>query len=86
MQLRFASSAMIDLREGFHLQECAYAGRTKKNPEPVRFGIEAPIIAMGRAREEGTNSGYEMALLKTKNKSQNTPHSVKNDSIFLGCL
>jgi hypothetical protein len=56
---------------------------TQKNPEPIRFGIEGPIIAMGRAREEGTNSGYcEMTSLKTENKSQNTPQSVKNDAGF----
>jgi hypothetical protein len=55
----------------------------QKNPEPVRFGIEGPIIAMGRAREEGTNSGYcEMAPLETKNKSQNTPQSAENDAGF----
>ena len=30
MQLRFASFAVINLREDFHLQECARAGRTKK--------------------------------------------------------
>ena len=30
MQLRFASFAVISLREDFHLQECARAGRTKK--------------------------------------------------------
>jgi hypothetical protein len=55
----------------------------KKNPEPVRFGMKAPIIAMGRAREEGTNSGdCEMVLLETKNKSQNTPQSVKNNTHF----
>ena len=28
MQLRFASFAVINLREDFHLQECARAGRT----------------------------------------------------------
>ncbi|MEN9760848.1 MAG: hypothetical protein RI906_674 [Pseudomonadota bacterium] len=32
MQLRFASFAVINLREDFHLQECAHAGRTKKPP------------------------------------------------------
>ena len=30
MQLRFASFAVINLREDLHLQECARAGRTKK--------------------------------------------------------
>jgi hypothetical protein len=30
MQLRFASFAVINLREDFHLKECARAGRTKK--------------------------------------------------------
>ena len=30
MQLRFASFAVINLREDLHLQECAHAGRTKK--------------------------------------------------------
>ena len=29
MQLRFASFAVINLREDLHLQECARAGRTK---------------------------------------------------------
>ncbi len=32
MQLRFASFAVINLREDLHLQECARAGRTKKMP------------------------------------------------------
>ena len=32
MQLRFASFAVINLREDLHLQECARAGRTKKIP------------------------------------------------------
>ncbi len=36
MQLRFASFAVINLREDLHLQECARAGRTKKKtPEGV---------------------------------------------------
>jgi hypothetical protein len=30
MQLRFASLAVINLREDFHLRECAHAGRTQK--------------------------------------------------------
>src|SRR5690606_26586150 len=30
MQLRFASFAVINLREDLHLQECAHAGRTQK--------------------------------------------------------
>ena len=30
MQLRFASFAVINLREDLHLQECAHAGRTIK--------------------------------------------------------
>ena len=29
-QLRFASLAVVSLREDFHLQECAHAGRTRK--------------------------------------------------------
>ena len=34
MQLRFASSAVVNLREDFHLQDCAHAGRTnKKSPD-----------------------------------------------------
>ncbi len=28
MQLRFTSFAVINLRQDFHLQECAHAGRT----------------------------------------------------------
>jgi hypothetical protein len=32
MQLRFTSFAVINLREDFHLQECAHAGRTTKKP------------------------------------------------------
>ena len=32
MQLRFASFAVINLREDLHLQECARAGRTIKKP------------------------------------------------------
>ena len=29
-QLRFTSFAVVSLREGLHLRECAHAGRTKK--------------------------------------------------------
>jgi hypothetical protein len=37
MQLRFTSFAVINLREDFHLQECAHTGRTKKKgPEIIR--------------------------------------------------
>jgi len=32
MQLRFTSFAVINLREDFHLQECAHAGRTRERP------------------------------------------------------
>ena len=32
VQLRFASLAVINLREDLHLQECARAGRTMKKP------------------------------------------------------
>ncbi len=32
MQLRFASLTVTSSREDLHLQECAHAGRTKKNP------------------------------------------------------
>ncbi len=41
MQLRFASFAVINLREDFHLQECARAGRTikKRAPEGARFSF-----------------------------------------------
>ena len=31
MQLRFASFAVINLRENLHLQECARAGRKKND-------------------------------------------------------
>jgi hypothetical protein len=31
-QLRFTSLAVVSLREDFHLQEYAHAGRTKKTP------------------------------------------------------
>ena len=31
MQLRFASFAVVNLREDLHLQDCAHAGRTKKS-------------------------------------------------------
>ena len=37
MQLRFASLAVINSREDLHLQECAHAGRTKKNRPGGRF-------------------------------------------------
>jgi hypothetical protein len=32
LQLRFTSFAVASLRQDFHLQECAHAGRTKKAP------------------------------------------------------
>ena len=41
MQLRFTSFAVINLRWGFHLQECAHAGRIKK--KGVRFSSN-PLI------------------------------------------
>ena len=37
MQLRFASLAVINSREDFHLQECARAGRTIKKPAEAGF-------------------------------------------------
>jgi hypothetical protein len=37
MQLRFASFAVINLREDFHPQECARAGRTMKKPRLARL-------------------------------------------------
>ena len=36
MQLRFASFAVINLREDLHLQECARAGRTKEKAPQVK--------------------------------------------------
>ena len=33
--LRFASFAVINLREDLHLQECAHAGRTRKKPDHI---------------------------------------------------
>ncbi len=36
MQLRFTSFAVINLRQDFHLQECAHAGRTKKRQPAKR--------------------------------------------------
>jgi hypothetical protein len=42
MQLRFASFAVINLREDLHLQEYARAGRTVKKPLGRGFG-DAPI-------------------------------------------
>ena len=32
MQLRFTSLTVTSSREDLHLQECAHAGRTQKNP------------------------------------------------------
>jgi hypothetical protein len=42
MQLRFASFAVINLREDLHLQECAHAGRTmkKKSPHQRALGLK----------------------------------------------
>jgi hypothetical protein len=46
----------------------------KKNPEPVWFGIEAPIIAMGRAREEGANPATRDGVIKNgKRIAKHTP-------------
>ena len=42
MQLRFASFAVINLREDFHLQECARAGRTHKK-SPLKQGAFAQL-------------------------------------------
>ena len=39
MQLRFASFAVVNLREDFHLQDCAHAGRTKKK-KPLKSGFQ----------------------------------------------
>jgi len=38
MQLRFTLFAVINLREDFHLQECAHAGRRQK-PPPCERGL-----------------------------------------------
>jgi len=37
--LRFTSFAVASLREDFHLQECARAGRTKKTPQSGVKGV-----------------------------------------------
>ena len=36
MQLRFTSLTVVSSRRDFHPQECAHAGRTKKNPRGLR--------------------------------------------------
>ncbi len=41
MQLRFASFAVVSLREDLHLQECAHAGRTKQR---VRSNRAEPFL------------------------------------------
>ena len=41
MQLRFASFAMINLREAFHFQECAHARLSREKPGDTRLFCEA---------------------------------------------
>ena len=50
MQLRFASFAVANLREDFHLQDRAHAGRTTKNPQshgPCGFRIVLMVGGTG---------------------------------------
>lgn len=62
MQLRFASFAVINLREDLHLQECARAGRTKKEASarhkrrPQRKGRGVPSPAPSYAGQKGMSS------------------------------
>ena len=41
MQLRFASFAVINLREDFHLRDRAHAGRTRETGRSLR---ERPVV------------------------------------------
>ena len=43
MQWRFASFAVINLREDFHLQDCAHAGRTMKKPHPCGMRLSGAL-------------------------------------------
>lgn len=43
MQLRFASFAVINLREDLHLRERAHAGRTKKAALKAAFQLAGAI-------------------------------------------
>ena len=47
MQLRFASFAVINLREDLHLQECARAGRTKKRERVEHVPFLLDQLALG---------------------------------------
>ncbi len=54
MPLRFASFAVINLREDFHLQECAHAGRTQKTGP-------APGCQCGRGRDHAAILAHSLA-------------------------
>ncbi len=54
MQLRFASFAVISLREDFHLQECARAGRTKEKADFYRNQPFALFLARPERFERPT--------------------------------
>jgi hypothetical protein len=45
MPLRFASLAVINLREDFHLQECARAGRTQKKQQGFQGDLDRLQVA-----------------------------------------
>jgi hypothetical protein len=49
-------------------------GAPKKNPEPVRFGIEGPIVAMGRpGRRVQTLATRDSAIKNEKRIAKYTP-------------
>ena len=61
MQLRFASFAVANSREDFHLQDRAHAGRTTKNKRPeisgrLFFGVERRLINSSHRRKPVSSS------------------------------
>jgi hypothetical protein len=49
MQLRFTSLVVINLRRDLHPQECAHAGRTKKNGCPKAAAHSLHLIQKGKS-------------------------------------
>ncbi|MFW2355792.1 hypothetical protein, partial [Hydrogenophaga sp.] len=63
MQLRFASFAVINLREDLHLRESARAGRTKKNPASWA-GLGSLFAVTHKAPAQGGKAGSRLAAAR----------------------
>ncbi len=57
MQLRFTSLAVVSSRRDLHPQECAHAGRTKKNPSHKDWGGKPCRCHHAKAPAQGGKAG-----------------------------